>query len=222
MSQRVALIPARGGSKRLPRKNILDFQGKPMIAYSIEAALESDCFDCVVVSTEDSEIAEIALQFGAVVDERSQKLATDSVTVSDVCLHYLNQHDVAMLAVLYATAPLRNADDVRSVVALLSGDCHFAMAATTCDWPVHQTLTFNAGHVAPVFPELVNQRADQLDTYCIDNGSTYAVHVDQFIRQKSFYGDSLKAYLMSNARSIDIDTPSDYYRALYEAGKTIA
>ena len=221
MNQRIAFIPARGGSKRLPRKNILDFLGKPMIAYSIEAALETALFDQVVVSTEDKEIAEIAEQFGAVTDKRSASLASDRVTVVEVCVDYLKQHDVSTLVVLYATAPLRNAVDIRSVVNLLSNDCHFAMAATTCEWPVHQTLTFKNGRVMPLFPDLVNRRADQVEHYCLDNGSTYAVHVDAFLQQKTFYGEGLKGYLMPNVRSVDIDTPADYYRALYEAEQVL-
>lgn len=222
MSNCVALIPARGGSKRLPRKNILDFHGKPMMAYTIEAAIESALFDDVVVSTEDDEIAAIAMQCGASVDKRAPDLASDLATVKDVCLQYLKYHSIKTLVVLYATAPLRNAADIRSVVELLSDDCDFAMATARCDWPVHQTLKFNSGRVEPLFPDLVDRRFDEIETYCIDNGSTYAVHVDAFVEQKTFYGDSLKAYLMPSARSIDIDTPEDYYRALYEAEKSVA
>jgi len=222
MSGRVAFIPARGGSKRLPRKNRLDFHGKPMMAYTVEAALESDLFDQVVVSTEDHKIADIAKQYGAVVDQRSPDLSTDAATVDQVCWDYLRDHEVTTLVVLYATAPLRHAVDIRSVVELLSDDCHFAMAATLCDWPVHQTLGIHQGHATPLFPDLVNRRADELDDYCIDNGSTYAVHVEAFLQQKTFYGDSLRVHLMPAARSIDIDTPTDYYRALHEAENVLA
>lgn len=220
MSQRIAFIPARGGSKRLPRKNILNFHSKPMIAYSIEAALNADVFDAVVVSTENDEIADIAKEYGAVIDQRSPTLATDTASVVDVCLDYLNRYTaVTTLAVLYATAPLREAEDIRSVLNLLSEDCHFAMATTLCDWPVHQTLAIRGDYVSPVFPDLVDQQADALETYCIDNGSTYAVHVEHFLQQKTFYGDTLRVHLMPNVRSIDIDTSADFSRALYEAEK---
>jgi len=213
----VALIPARGGSKRLPRKNIIDFHGKPMIAYTIEAALSTACFDEVIVSTEDHEIAAITKQYDVTIHRRLPALATDSVSVTDVCLSYLNECDVTTLAVLYATAPMRNVDDIHAVMSLLSTDCHFAMAATLCEWPVHQVMTLNQGRISPLFPDLVNKNSDEVGEYCIDNGSTYAVNVKSFLKQKTFYGDSLKVYLMPTSRSIDIDTPDDYYHALYEA-----
>jgi len=221
VSKRIALIPARGGSKRLLRKNILDFHGKPMMAYSIQAALQSKLFDQVVVSTEDDEISEVALQYGAAVDYRSSELASDNASVKDVCLDFLNRQDqaVSLLAVLYATAPLRDAEDVRSVVNLLSDQCHFALATTLCDWPAHQTLKFNKTVVSPLFPDLVNKRTDEVDQYCVDNGSTYAVDVAAFRQQKTFYGDSLRAYLMPSSRSFDIDTQSDFDKAMLTAEK---
>ena len=216
VNKRVALIPARGGSKRLPRKNILDFDGKPIIAYTIEAALSSGCFDEVVVSTEDDEIAKIALAYNALVDHRSPSLSTDEATVVDVCLDYLNRHPASILAVLYATAPLRTANDIQNVFNLLSDQCHFAMAATLCERPMHQALSFDEGNVSPVFPELVNKRSDRVDTYCVDNGSTYIVQVKPFLQQKTFYGDSLHAYLMPTLRSIDIDTIEDFQWAMHQ------
>lgn len=217
VSSTIALIPARGGSKRLPRKNILDFMGKPMIAYTIEAALESGCFDQVVVSTEDDEIASVAESYGALVDQRQSDLASDAATVAEVCLEFLKRNPVEILSVLYPTAPLRTAVDIRSVVDLLGEDCGFAMAATLCEWPVHQTLRINDGVVSPLFPDWVNQRSDQFGDCCIDNGSTYAVRVDEFSEQKTFYGKSLRAYLMPTSRSIDVDTQDDFNRAAYEA-----
>src|ERR1700686_1928854 len=91
----VAIIPARGGSKRLPRKNIIDFLGKPIIGYTIDAALQSGCFERVVVSTEDDEIAGVAEACGASVDRRAPALATDSAGVVDVCIDFLNREAAA-------------------------------------------------------------------------------------------------------------------------------
>ena len=106
----LAVIPARGGSKRLPRKNIVDFFGKPIIAYTIEAALGSGCFSRVLVSTEDSEISDIAIQHGAEVADRPADLAGDSATVVDVCVDILNREAAAgkeydVLCCLYPAAP---------------------------------------------------------------------------------------------------------------------
>lgn len=125
---KLAIIPARGGSKRLPRKNILPFLGKPILAYTIEAAAEAGIFDAVVVSTEDAEIAELARRYGAEVDLRPQSLAEDQATVADVCVELLARKplpwgDVQQMCVLYATAPLRNANDIREVMALLEPRC---------------------------------------------------------------------------------------------------
>src|SRR3990167_6850433 len=149
---RVALIPARGGSKRLPRKNTIDFLGKPIISYTIEAALASHLFDRVIVSTEDDTIAEIAAQYHAEVNRRPENLATDQSTVVDVCVDFLSKesklnHPITTLVVLYATAPMRTVEDIKAVVALLSDKCDFALAVTPFSWPVHQVLKFNEGRV---------------------------------------------------------------------------
>ncbi len=214
--KRIALIPARGGSKRLPRKNIIDFLGKPIIAYTITAALETELFDRVVVSTEDEEISDVSRKHGAEIDRRRPELATDQSTVVDVCVDFIHRQTtpIDVLAVLYATAPLRNADDIKNVVHLLSSHVHFGMAVTKSAPSAHQTLRWNNGDVTPLFPEWVNLKSSDVETLVIDNGSTYAVRVPTFLEQKSFYGHPLKGYLMPNERSVDIDTPDDLARAL--------
>jgi len=137
MTRRIAIIPARGGSKRLPRKNLLPFLGRPMIAHTIETAHACRCFDRVVVSTEDPEIAEAGRIAGAQISARPASLATDTAGVVDVCLDLLTTVEHAgrsydVFACLYATAPLRRADDVAAVMALLEDEhADFAMAITT-------------------------------------------------------------------------------------------
>jgi len=134
--KRIAIIPARGGSKRLPRKNVADFLGKPIIAYTIEAALACHLFDKVAVSTEDREIADVARRFGASVILRPDALATDQSQVKDVCLHVLEQEahagrDYDGFGCLYATAPLRNVADISGTAGLIEpGVCEFSMAVT--------------------------------------------------------------------------------------------
>lgn len=219
----VAFIPARGGSKRLPRKNIKDFLGKPIIAYTIEAALESKLFDEVVVSTEDDEIAKVSESYGATVDRREAALAGDEVAVNTVCLEYLDRKkakgmNIDVLAVLYATAPMRNSDDIKGVMNLLSDDCQFAMGATICD-DGHQLLHYKGGKVDAIFPHLLELRPAQCEQYCLGNGSTYAVKVDAFKKQKTFYGETLKVYLMPMERSVDIDTQNDFDLAIFHAEK---
>jgi pseudaminic acid cytidylyltransferase len=220
----VAIIPARGGSKRLPRKNVLDFLGRPIVAYTIDAAATSRCFDSVVVSTDDEEIAAVARYCGAAVDHRPVELATDTSTVVDVCLDFLDREAAAgrawkVMACLYATAPLRNAEDVRETLALLLPDrCDFAMAVTTYDLPPHQALRLGAdASLTPMWPELVTRRASDLPKLHVDNGSTYAVDVAEFRRHRSFYGPNLRGHDMPRQRSIDIDTQDDFDRALWSA-----
>lgn len=217
---RLAIIPARGGSKRLPRKNVLDFLGRPMIGYTIEAARESGCFDRILVSTEDEEIAEIARSFGADIDRRPAQFSTDAARVTDVCLDLLQREDGEgrtwrVMACLYATAPMRNAADVRATVGLLEpGRCDFAMAVTRYPLPPHQALKLEGdGTLLPMWPDLVGRRASELPDLVVDNGSTYAVDVRAFKDYKTFYGPTLRGHEMPRTRSIDIDTREDFEQA---------
>jgi len=216
MLKRVAIIPARGGSKRLPRKNIIPFLGKPIIAHTIEAATNTGLFERVVVSTEDQEIAEVSSRFGAEIDVRDPKLATDSASVKEVCLDFLKtEHSLDrnydVLCVLYATAPLRNSQDINNVVELVNpGVCDFAIAVTRYEMPPHQALRIlHENRLEPMWPELVQARSDEVGELRVDNGSTYAVSVPAFIKYQSFYGPGLCGYEMPRERSVDIDTKED-------------
>lgn len=220
----VALIPARGGSKRLPRKNIVEFHGQPIIAYSITAALESDCFESVVVSTEDEEIAEVATKWGAAVDLRDPSLATDEARVKDVCMAFLDKECAAgreyeILSVLYATSPLRTADDVQAVVKLIEpGRCQYGLATTRFSLPPHQALKrAEDGTLEPMWPDVLNRRSSDMPALEVDNGSTYAVYVPAFRETVNFYGPrgEMRGYLMPAERSVDIDTPKDLELAEY-------
>ncbi len=220
--RRLALIPARGGSKRVPRKNIIDFDGRPMIASTIESALETGLFNAVLVSTEDAEIAAIAQQYGAEIQNRPPALATDQARVLDVCLDLLTSEvdqgrPVDLLTVLYATAPLRNSHDIASVTQMVEPNgCHYAMAVTEYSLPPHQAMKQDAnGLLTPMWPELVNQRADQIGELLADNGSTYAVWAQAFLKDKTFYGAGLKGHVMPRSRSTDIDTFDDLELAYY-------
>lgn len=217
MFRRVALIPARGGSKRLPRKNILPFMGKPIIAWTIEAALKTELFDAVVVSTDDNEISAVAKEFGAEVDDRNAELASDTASVAGVCIDYLNKQQAKglrcdELTVLYATAPLRNAQDIQKTVRLIEDDhCNFALAATEYDLPPHQALKLSGENdVTPMWPEIVPMKASEIGYLVVDNGSTYAVKVDAFLKQGNFYGPDLRVHLMPRQRSHDIDEHIDF------------
>lgn len=220
----VAIIPARGGSKRLPRKNIIEFLGRPIIAYTIDAAIESRCFERVVVSTEDSEIAAVAESCGATVDRRVPALATDAVGLVEVCLDFLNREDAAgrewkVMACLYAAAPMRSAQDIRETIALVEpGRCGFSMAVTSYERYPHQALKFGPdAALTPMWPDLVTQRGSDLPPLRAGNGSTYVVDVAAFRRYHSFYGPGLRGHDMPRERSIDIDTRADLDFAVWMA-----
>ena len=220
----ICIIPARGGSKRLPRKNIIDFNGKPIIAYSIEAALETNLFEKVIVSTEDEEITNIAAMFGAEIDNRKKELASDRAKVVEVCLDFLNREKKTgnlynILCCLYPTAPLRNSDDIKRTIELvMNGKCNYAIAVTEFHYPVHQALKFdNASNMEPMWPELIFKNSNELPPLCVDNGSTYAMNIGEFMKSGSFYSQPLKGYFMPRERSVDIDTKSDLELANYYA-----
>jgi CMP-N-acetylneuraminic acid synthetase len=214
--RRIAVIPARGGSKRLPRKNVLPLGGRPMIAHTISAALDAGVFDRVVVSTEDAEISAVSEAAGAIVLSRDMALAGDTTRVAEVCLDVLASEQAQgrsydLLCCLYATAPLRNAADIRAVVGLVEpGAYDFAMAVTGFDYPPTQALRPDAdGSLQPMWPDALDLPNSVVNTLCVDNGSTYAVSVSAFRRHRDFYGPGLKGWRMPRERSVDIDTAED-------------
>lgn len=220
----IAIIPARGGSKRLPRKNVIDFLGKPILAWTHEAARETGLFDRILVSTEDPEIADTARSFGAEVDPRPAELGGDAVIIADVCVELLRRlsgqgDDYATLTVLYATAPLRTAADISATFDLLEpGKCHHALAVTEYDHPVHQALTpGDSGDLVAQFPDWVSRRKDTVPAFYCGNGSTYCVATAEFLQTRSFYGPGMRGHVMPRERSVDIDTRADYELALFHA-----
>ena len=186
----LAIIPARGGSKRLKRKNIIDFYGYPIISYTIKAALNSKCFDRVVISTDDQEISEISSKYHDDIVIRSKNLATDKSTVNEVCDNFLqnefkNKIKYDYLTVLYPTAPLRTSTDIENVLnKLILENFSSSLAVTSFSLPVHQALIIKNGNTKKVFPELFDLREDRVPKYYVDNGSTYSVKVENFVRTK--------------------------------------
>lgn len=212
----ICIIPARGGSKRLPKKNIIQFHGKPIIAYSIEAAIQANLFDRIIVSTDDMSIAQHAEHFGAEIHLRPPELATDTARVVDVCVNIVEEESKAgriydILCCLYATAPLRTSKDIINTLQLLEDDnCDSAMAVTNYHFPPHQALKLDKSqNLIPVWPDRINMKSQEVPNFLVDNGSTYAIEVVVFKEKKSFLGDHLKGYIMPRIRSVDIDTQED-------------
>jgi pseudaminic acid cytidylyltransferase len=220
----VCLIPARGGSKRLPRKNAVDFLGKPIISYTIGAALRSGLFTRVVVSTDDGEIGELAVRFGATGQVRPANLAGDRATVVDVCVQFLESEEADgrsydALCCLLATSPMRDEHDIKAVLDLIEpGQCDFAMAVTTYDVPPYQALRVDErGYLVPVWPDVLDTRSQDLPVPYVDNGSTYCMSVPALRRWRTFYGPTLRGHVMPRERSVDIDEPTDLEMARYFA-----
>jgi len=212
----ICIIPARGGSKRLHKKNIVQFRGKPIIAYSIEAAIQANLFERIIVSTDDQKIARCAKDFGAVIHLRSPELSTDTAKVVDVCAYILEEESKAgriydILCCLYATAPLRTSEDIRNILRLLEDDnCDSAMAVTNYHFPPHQALKLDKSqHLIPAWPDMINMMSQEVPDLIVDNGSTYAVEAAVFKEKNSFLGNHLKGYIMPRIRSVDIDTQED-------------
>jgi pseudaminic acid cytidylyltransferase len=224
---RVAIIPARGGSKRLPRKNLLPFLGRPIIVHTIEAALATRAFERVIVSTEDPEIAAISTKAGADIHKRDANLASDAARITDVCLVVLDSEEKAgrshdLFACLYATAPLRNKEDILAVLAPVdSRETDFAMAVTTYAVAPHQALRVEPdGSLSAMWPDLIERRAAEVGPLLVDNGSTYAARVAAFREHRTFYGPRLRGHVMPRARSVDIDEQIDYELACFHAGRS--
>ena len=214
--RRVAIIPARGGSKRFPRKNIAPFFGHPLLSYTIRSGIESGCFDQVVVSTDDDEIENIGLRYGANVDRRPTFLGADAATVREVCLDFLRRqrrHGIEwdVLCCLYATAALMTIEDIRSVLSLIEpGICEYAMGVSRADRHMHQALdSVGDSFLKPKWSDLVESRSQEANGQWFSNGTIYAVWVPAFGGTGSFYGPTLKGHFMPRDRAIDIDHPED-------------
>jgi CMP-N,N'-diacetyllegionaminic acid synthase len=215
----IALIPARGGSKGLPRKNILPFVGKPLIAWTIEQAIASNCLARVIVSTDDDEIAEVAKKYRADVPFiRPKELATDDATASDVISHavdYLLKHDgpFDILLLLQPTSPLRTSQDIDNAIALLFAKKAKAVVSV-CEAEHHpywsNTLPEDGCMKDFIRPDIMHKNRQELPAFYRINGAIYLTYCDYLQETKSFFGKKTYAYIMPLERSIDIDTKVDF------------
>ncbi|PFG45498.1 N-acylneuraminate cytidylyltransferase [Vibrio sp. ES.051] len=221
----IALIPARGGSKRLPRKNTLPLNGKPLVGWSIEAAQNCSYIDKVIVSTDDQEIADIALQFGANVPElRPVELANDTATTASVMLYTLDKFaaDADIVVLLQPTSPLRTAQHIDEALSLFhQKDAESVVSLTPCEHPPlwSNTLPCNGSMGSFIRPDALQRSQDLGDFYRI-NGAVYIFDV-KTLRQKGEirYTEHSFAYIMPNQYSLDIDTQFDFELAEFFMSK---
>ena len=214
----VCLIPARGGSKRIPRKNILKFAGRPMIAWSIAAAHEAGCFERIIVSTDDDEIAEIAIAEGAEVPfRRPAALSDDHATTVDVIRHALDWLEESAvvpdtLCCLYATAPFVRAQDIRAGADMLK-DAQFAIPVTSFGFPIQRAVRIEQGRLAMFDPQNYATRSQDLDEAYHDAGQFYWGRSEAWRGDINPFGAESAPILLPRWRVQDIDTPEDWVRA---------
>jgi N-acylneuraminate cytidylyltransferase len=216
----IVVIPARGGSKRIPRKNIKDFQGKPMIVWSIEAALASKVVDRVVVSTDDSEIADVALQYGAEVPFIRPKVLSDDFTgTTAVVKHALEQlmgeRQISAVCCLYATAPFVQSEDLdRGCMALKEEGVDYAFSVTSYSFPIQRAIKIRQDNRVEVFyPEYINSRSQDLEEGWHDAGQFYWGTPDAWLHERLIFGPSSVPIVLPRSRVQDIDTSEDWDRA---------
>ena len=218
----LAVIPARGGSKRIPRKNIKPFCGKPMIAWSIEAALASGCFDRVIVSTDDEEIAAVAREYGAEVPfMRSAELADDyagtTPVIRDAILRYAELCEMpTFVCCLYATAPFVQPADLQQGLATLqqADDAAYAFSVTSFPAPIQRALRVNQqGRVEMFQPENFHTRSQDLEPAFHDAGQFYWGRSQAWIAEQIIFSSHSLPVVLPSYRVQDIDTPDDWIRA---------
>ena len=216
----LGLIPARGGSKGLPRKNIKPLLGKPLIAWTIEQALASKYLDRVVVSTDDKEIAEISKKYGAEVPfMRPKELAKDNAKGIDVVLHAIdwlkendNRKQYDLIILLQPTSPLRTTEDIDKAIELLFLKEAKAIVSV-CEVDHHplwaNTLPEDGSMKDFIRREVMNKNRQELPIFYRLNGAIYLAYCDYIKKQKSFFGEKTFAYIMPRERSVDIDDEID-------------
>lgn len=216
MIKNLAIIPARGGSKRIPHKNIKPFMGKPIIAYSIEAALQSGLFDEVMVSTDDEKIAEIAREYGAKVPfMRSEKTADDIAMPADAILEvldmYKKQGDIfETFCCIFPTAPFIKSERIIEAYSKLSKEIDSVFTMTAFSYPIQRGLKNENGKIKMINSQYKNCRSQDLETFYHDVGQFYVVTTEVFLREHFFWSENTCGIILPELESQDIDTEMDW------------
>ena len=218
---RLCVIPARGGSKRIPRKNIKEFFGQPMIAYSIKAAIASECFDEIIVSTDDIEIAEIAKSFGVSVPfMRPNALANDHTATIPVIKHAIEWFNAqgqspSEVCCLYATAPFVRPDAIRKAYEQMKREkADYCFTATSFAFPIQRAIkTTQENRVEMFYPHHFETRSQDLEESYHDAGQFYWGKAVAFKQQKPLFSKSATPYILPQYLVQDVDTLEDWKRA---------
>lgn len=217
---RVAVIPARGGSKRIPRKNIREFMGKPMIAHSISAAIESKCFDRIVVSTDDQEIADIARTWGAEIPfMRPRNLSDDYTATVPVIKHAVKELKCSnpndYICCLYATAPFVTAEVLAKAASLIQQDSYdYVFPITSFSYPIQRALTLaENGDISMIDPDMYSVRSQDLTQTFHDVGQFYFGCSEAWLNDRPIFLSRSKGIEIPRYTAQDIDDEEDWIRA---------
>lgn len=213
----LAIITARGGSKRIPRKNIKEFLGKPILAYSIEAALQANCFDEIMVSTDDKEIENIARKYGAKVPFlRSAETANDFASTKDVILEVLKKYEAYgkkfdRVCCIYPTAPFLTPKRIKEAMDLLcEKNADSVIPVVAYSFPPQRGLVIRNGRTEFLHPEHMLTRSQDLETYYHDCGQFYCLNTNEFLKQQVLVMKNTCSLVLSEMEVQDIDTLSDW------------
>lgn len=218
---RIAIIPARGGSKRIPRKNIKPFLGKPIIEYALSAALNSNLFDAVVCSTDDAQIAQVAVDCGAQVPfMRPAELSDDYTITADVIAHAVQYFQVQGCQVdsaccLYATAAFITAEQLSASFELFAREsCDFVFSATAFEFPIQRAIYLNEQQrVVMFYPEYALTRSQDLTPAFHDAGQFYWGRAQAWLEKRPIFAQGSAAFILPSHEVQDIDTLDDWRRA---------
>ncbi len=232
--KKIAIITARGGSKRIPRKNIKEFCGRPILAYSIEAAVSSGLFDEVMVSTEDEEIREVALEYGAKVPFlRSGDTANDYATTNDVLLEVLAEYGkrgqhFAIGACIYPTAPFVTARKLQQAMTQFrESDADALISMVQFSYPPQRALVVEDSGLVFQYPQYLDSRSQDLEPRYHDAGQFYFFRTEAFQRNQRLMVGNMIGFLLSELEVQDIDNQTDWeiaemkYRLMQESGCSI-
>ena len=214
---RIAIITARGGSKRIPRKNIRPFLDKPILAYSIEAAIQSGLFDEVMVSTDDEEIAEIGKEYGAKIPFfRSEKTAGDFATTNDVLLEVLEEYEKRgeyfdMGCCIYPTAPFVTAGKLKQAVKQLEeSDADTLIPVVAFSYPPQRAMIVKEGRLVFEYPEYMDSRSQDLIPHYHDVGQFYCFKVEAYKKNRKLMLGNILPFEISELEVQDIDNETDW------------
>lgn len=213
----ICIIPARGGSKRIPKKNIRDFLGKPIIAYSIETALKSNLFDEVMVSTDDEEIAKIARKYGAKVPFlRSKVNSDDNATTADVIEEVVLEYEKKekkfnYFCSIYPTAPFVTANKLKKAMELLDKtQADAVVPVVRFSFPIQRAFKIDEGKLFMIWPEKMDTRSQDLEPTYHDCGQFYCLEIKSFLDQKKLFTTNTVPMEMPESEVQDIDNEEDW------------